>query len=694
MKHDTDITGTMSEADVAQMRAETPPFDHNHQGDHNLDAEAIAQLHATGGEYLKPREWTGLTDRENSREDIASMLETMDELRALEAKLRRPSDAKLPKKDQPRRAAYRVRWALIKQASLLDLTATARRVLPWVLDAINRDGFVGWRSWDDYAARLGVTKGSISKAKSQLVQYDLIQQTEPHRKRLVWSGEQGVLATGSRGPSYTFGRGGFETFSDLVDDVEVSTTETSNDNLDGTDANRSFHHGNLNVPEVSATETSNDLKFPYRAEQGEPVSSNPVSLLTGELSCPKTPEPKPKNFSSSKKKRDRTVAEKAKPAPASNARTVEALQPEQIIPSDVQLQTLPLTPSRPSAEQLPVVAATAQGELIGGEDQIALPDKAGALRVLHSQFDIPEPTDAQLRKVRDTMTKAALLWGDMDVDPKTRRRHGKYKSLESWFRGEWVPRLRDDLEKLPTKADAAKAGRKKDSHPFGMFGKAHISYSEIYALADDEGVAKFYSVDKVEGLARRASDEGGLWSNFRDDLRAEASCLAARKEILAEHAVSARNAIPELTDDRIIVLAMWHGDLKKKVHAERLTYKTLGEMLLAWRDGGRERMRNLLPDFANPQVWDVILPFENWLTRNAATITVEEFIALLEYERDVDAFTSKALESEWSNRLYDDVHELLHSVAPPDKQREYSEGPFSFLPNAPCPKKLQRHTAR
>lgn len=162
--------------------------------------------------------WVMMKRQVIEREDVAPILAAIKELRDLDQTLKSKT-----------RAAYRVRWALVKRASFADLSALARKLLPWVLDAINtQGGFIGWRNWIAFAELLGEDKDRISKAAKELEDADLIRRTLPHRNRLIWAAKDAAITSGDRGPSYTFGRANFPTFAALLaadEDAWLGTTD-------------------------------------------------------------------------------------------------------------------------------------------------------------------------------------------------------------------------------------------------------------------------------------------------------------------------------------------------------------------------------------------------------------------------------------------------------------------------------------
>ncbi len=88
------------------------------------------------------------------------------------------------------------------------------------------------------------------------------------------------------------------------------------------------------------------------------------------------------------------------------------------------------TPPRQSRE----LASFSQGsEVAAGVEFVA---------AVLAQLGIATPSKAQRDRVADTITKAALWWKGMGCS------HTRYQSFGDWFVGEWISRLRPELDKL------------------------------------------------------------------------------------------------------------------------------------------------------------------------------------------------------------------------------------------------------
>lgn len=196
------------------------------------------------------------------RDDIPPLLGAVSELRALDQRLGKG------------KAAYRVRWALVKHAAKVDLSNFARALLPWVLDVIRRDGFIGWHNWSVFGDELGASKSRVSKAVKEYEEADLIRCTEGHRNRLVLTAD-GDIALGNRGPSYTFGLAGCRSFDELLIVSEVAKLETSEVEADEPGTSRSCQVGNFTEAEVANQETSNSRSFQDEQHKRSPLSSSP-----------------------------------------------------------------------------------------------------------------------------------------------------------------------------------------------------------------------------------------------------------------------------------------------------------------------------------------------------------------------------------------------------------------------------------
>lgn len=197
--------------------------------------------------------WVGLPQTMQAREDVQTIIEAVEQMRALDASMRPAAEARLDASKWQRRAAYRVRWALVKRAGLITLGTIARRVLPWVLDTINRNGFIGWRDQKDFAAALSVRPSHMSEAMTELASADLIRRTGTHRTGLSWSDEQEKIVPVGRGWSYTFGRGGYNSFEALLE----ATTELPRTADEVPKSGTSTRHR-----EVPKSGTSKSVKFP------------------------------------------------------------------------------------------------------------------------------------------------------------------------------------------------------------------------------------------------------------------------------------------------------------------------------------------------------------------------------------------------------------------------------------------------
>lgn len=237
----------------------------------NETSEADASDLACGAERSnaadQPPEWADLKPAMRARDDVNRVIENIAEVHALD-------DALSPKSS----AVTRIRWSLLKQAALMDdLPRLALRLIPLVLDSINRDGKLGWRNNSHFARLLDADPAPISRAFAALEHCDFIVRTGGHRRRLVWSVEQRRIVCGGRGPSYTFGKAGFATFQQLIDADEVAASATSH-------AERNCCDGNFIGAGVAKTATSNSAKLPIRAGQEEsskPSSRKPSSFELG-----------------------------------------------------------------------------------------------------------------------------------------------------------------------------------------------------------------------------------------------------------------------------------------------------------------------------------------------------------------------------------------------------------------------------
>jgi hypothetical protein len=236
----------------------------------NETSEADASDLACGAERnnaaYQPPEWADLKPTVRARDDVNRVIKNIIEVRALD-------DALSPKSS----AVTRIRWALQKQAALMEaLPRLAVRLLTLVLDTINREGKLGWSNNSHFATLLNADPAPISRAFAALEQYDLIVRTGGHSRRLVWSVGQRRIVCGGRGPSYTFGKAGFETFQQLIDADEVAATATSH-------AERNCCGGNFKAVEVARTAISNPAKLPIRAGQEESSKPSPNKLSSNEL---------------------------------------------------------------------------------------------------------------------------------------------------------------------------------------------------------------------------------------------------------------------------------------------------------------------------------------------------------------------------------------------------------------------------
>ncbi len=473
--------------------------EHNHGGEHGLDdPAAIEAIIAGAADAVRPRDWHDLKKAVLERDDVKPILEAMDGLRELDAKLRPAHEAKLPPERWQYRAAYRVRWALAKQAGRFDLSNFARALLPWVLDTIHREGFVGWENWQTFATALGKSVSYLSEAVTELEKADLIRRTLGHRNRLVWSGEQDLLVTGNRGPSYTFGLAGFGSFCELLDGVElrnvrtsdeaeVATVETSSDHP----PSRSSECPNFTDVEVRNTRTSEKLKFGSSRKQEEPLSSFPNEPnIPNEL--------------------------KGADAPSATSATRKAVEVDEVLAGEI------ITPTRkqngPQAE--PGRAETCSDELLSDETLKGpplSPSRAGGAITVPG-FDLgsevmpsPRQIDAVMRKLdlsendplysvkveqaRDEYEKCLAQWDSLSINPKTGRRQStdkngvlrdmRYSSAFDWFRFAWADNLKRTLVDVAETATAKKyAHRKPPEKHFGKLVECSITWGDVYETFD------------------------------------------------------------------------------------------------------------------------------------------------------------------------------------------------------------------
>lgn len=264
MSTSNDMTPEEMEAALAETFAEPATA--------REEAEAVAAAYG----------WVGLPQAMQARDDVQGILEAVEQMRALDASMRPEAEARLDASKWQHRAAYRVRWALVKQAGLISLGTLARKVLPWVLDTINRHGFIGWRDQKDFAAALNVRPSHMSEAMTELASADLIRRTGTHRTGLAWSDEQDKIVPTGRGWSYTFGWGGYGSFEALLGATAELPCATNEVPKSGTSPSHR---------EVPRSGTSKSAKFPDRELQKVEVPDFRKTRGTSDLRTNELREP-------------------------------------------------------------------------------------------------------------------------------------------------------------------------------------------------------------------------------------------------------------------------------------------------------------------------------------------------------------------------------------------------------------------
>lgn len=113
--------------------------------------------------------------------------------------------------------------------------------------------------------------------------------------------------------------------------------------------------------------------------------------------------------------------------------------------------------SVPASKQ---VATCAQLALVDdGEITIADPSPHDIAKAA-KRCGVEQPTEAQQRHITDVLRKAAALWTDAEIAANGRRRiaNRTWAKIDAWFVANWLPRLREDLQKIEKSAAAASGG--------------------------------------------------------------------------------------------------------------------------------------------------------------------------------------------------------------------------------------------
>jgi hypothetical protein len=118
----------------------------------------------------------------------------------------------------------------VLESRLLDHAFSDRRlrkeavaVLKRVFDPINKYNMLSWPSSEKIAKQLDMQETHVNRALRLLVTHGYVVRTDPHKKRPRWAtnpktGVAGLFMSNKRdrGPVYTFGKTGFETYAAMV----------------------------------------------------------------------------------------------------------------------------------------------------------------------------------------------------------------------------------------------------------------------------------------------------------------------------------------------------------------------------------------------------------------------------------------------------------------------------------------------